>query len=58
MTPLPPLLEVFFVERLQRQKSASPNTIAAYRDAFCLLLRFAETRLGKDPSRLAVAERA
>ncbi len=56
MTPLAPLLEVFFVERLQRQKSASPNTIAAYRDAFCLLLRFAEARLGKDPSRLALVD--
>lgn len=56
MTPLAPLLEVFFVERLQRQKSASPNTIAAYRDAFCLLLRFAETRLGKAPSRLALVD--
>jgi site-specific recombinase XerD len=52
MTSLAPLLETYFVERLRRQKAASPNTVAAYRDAFCLLLRFAEARLGKDPSKL------
>jgi integrase/recombinase XerD len=56
MTALAPLLEAFFVERLRRQKSASPNTVAAYRDAFCLLLRFTEGRLGKDPSRLALVD--
>lgn len=56
MTPLAPLLEAFFTERLQRQKSASPNTVAAYRDTFCLLLRFAENRLGKEPSKLALTD--
>ena len=54
MTPLAPHLEAFFVERLRRQKSASPNTEAAYRDAFCLLLRFAGARLHKDPSKLVL----
>jgi site-specific recombinase XerD len=56
MTPLAPHLEAFFADRLRQQKAASPNTIAAYRDAFCLLLRFAEARLGKDPSRLALID--
>jgi site-specific recombinase XerD len=50
------LLQTFFVERLQRQRQASPHTIAAYRDAFRLLLGFAEKRLGKPPSRLLLAD--
>ena len=41
MTRLAPLLEAFFTERLMAQRDASPHTVAAYRDAFCLLLRFA-----------------
>jgi site-specific recombinase XerD len=56
MTPLTPLIEAFFTERLRRQRTASPNTVAAYRDSFCLLLRFAEAHLGKDPSRLALID--
>lgn len=56
MTPLAPLLEMFFLERLQRQRRASPHTTAAYRDAFRLLLRFAETRLGKPPSTLVLSD--
>ncbi len=52
MTSLAPLLETFFTERLQRQRQASPHTIAAYRDAFRLVLRFAEKRLGKPPCQL------
>jgi len=45
MTPLAPLLEAFFTDRLRRQAAASPNTVAAYRDAFRLLLHFAQERL-------------
>jgi site-specific recombinase XerD len=56
MTLLAPLLERFFSERLQRQRQASPHTIAAYRDAFRLLLCFAEKRLGKAPSDLLLAQ--
>lgn len=56
MTSLAPLLETFFTERLQRQRQASPHTIAAYRDAFRLLLRFAEKRLGKAPSDLLLTD--
>ena len=44
-------LVVGSVERLA-QRQASPHTIGSYRDAFCLLLRFAQQRLGKPPSRL------
>src|SRR3990172_1323001 len=56
MTTLAPLLEAFFLERLQKQKNVSLNTIASYRDAFRLLLRFAEKRLGKRPSDLLLAD--
>ena len=48
------LLQCFFTERLVRQQRASPHTIASYRDAFRLLLRFAHERLGKTPASLAL----
>ncbi len=32
MTPLAPLLEEFFTERLIAQRHVSPNTIGSYRD--------------------------
>ncbi len=50
------LLQAFFTERLQRQRRASENTIAAYRDAFRLLLGFAQQRVGKSPSSLLVTD--
>lgn len=56
MTLLAGLLEAFFTTRLQRQRAASPNTIAAYRDTFRLLLRFAHERLGKQPSDFLLAD--
>jgi integrase/recombinase XerD len=56
VTSLAPLLEAFFTERLQRQRQASAHTIAAYRDAFRLLLGFAEKQLGKRPSDLLLAD--
>ena len=56
MTALAPVLEAFFTERLQQQLRSSAHTIAAYRDAFRLLLRFAERRLGKAPSDLLLAD--
>ena len=56
MTPLAPLLEAFFSDRLLQQRRASPHTVAAYRDAFRLLLVFAEKHLGKAPSDLLLAD--
>ena len=50
----PSLLEAFFTSRLIRQRKASPNTIAGYRDTFRLLLGFAQERLKKAPSELAI----
>jgi len=56
MSALAPLLEAFFLVRLGKQRQTSPNTIAAYRDTFRLLLRFAEKKLGKKPSDLLLAD--
>jgi site-specific recombinase XerD len=56
MSALAPTLQAFFTERLIRQRQASPNTIAAYRDAFKLLLGFASQRAGMPPSQLDVAD--
>jgi site-specific recombinase XerD len=50
----PGLLEAFFTDRLMGQRQASPHTIAAYRDTFCLLLRFAQDHLKKVPSELTL----
>jgi site-specific recombinase XerD len=50
------LLQAFFTERLQRQRRASDDTVAAYRDAFRLLLGFAQQRLGTAPSALVISD--
>ena len=55
-TAFPALLEAFFTERLVQQKHASAHTLASYRDTFCLLLRYAEQRLHKAPSGLALED--
>lgn len=49
MSALAPLLQSFFLERLGRQRQASPQTISAYRDCFKLLLAFAARQRGKPP---------
>jgi integrase/recombinase XerD len=56
MSALAPTLEAFFTERLVRQRHASPNTVAAYRDGWRLLLGFAHERTGKEPCALDVAD--
>jgi hypothetical protein len=50
------LLQRFFVEHLGHQRAVSPRTIAAYRDTFRLLLSFAEGRIGKAPTALALVD--
>jgi integrase/recombinase XerD len=54
MTALAPALQAFFTNRLITQRSSSPQTIAAYRDAFRLLLRFAREQTGKQPFELEI----
>lgn len=56
MTPLPPLLQGFFTERLARQCDASPHTVAAYRDSLRLLLAFVHQQSGTAPSRLTLED--
>jgi integrase/recombinase XerD len=50
------LLQPFFTDRLLGQRNASPHTIASYRDAFRLLLAFAQQHLHKSPSLLALQD--
>lgn len=52
----PALLQAFFTDYLRRQRQVSPHTVDAYRNAFRLLLRFAEARLGRSPSHLVLAD--
>lgn len=56
MSTLAPTLEAFFTDRLARQRAASPNTVAAYRDTFRLLVGFAQHATGKAPCRLDLAD--
>lgn len=50
------LLQRFFAEHLVQHRSVSPRTVAAYRDTFRLLLLFAERRIGKAPTAVALAD--
>ena len=50
------LLQTFFTDRLLQQREASPHTVAVYRDSFRLLLRHAETTLGKSASDLILED--
>jgi len=52
----PQLVQDFFLRRLLAQRGASARTVEAYRDAFELLLGFAERRTGKPPSALCLAD--
>ena len=54
--PLPIYLQRFFSERLATQLHASPNTVASYRDAFRLLLKYTSDRIGRQPTKLQVGD--
>lgn len=56
MSALAPSVQAFFTQRLIQERNASPHTIAAYRDTIKLLLRFAASRCGRDPSMLDIAD--
>jgi integrase/recombinase XerD len=56
VSTLAPTLQAFFTDRLARQRQASGHTIAAYRDAFKLLLVFIEQQTGKLPSTVDIAD--
>jgi integrase/recombinase XerD len=50
------LLESFFMQRLVRQRQASPATIQTYKDALRLLVQFAAQRLDKPVDRLVIED--
>ena len=50
------LVQAYFAEYLTQQRALSPQTIAAYRDAFVLFLAFAQSRLGKSPTAITLAD--
>ena len=52
----PALVQAFFVEHLTQQRALSPQTVAAYRDAFMLFLGFAEARLGRSPAQIKLTD--
>jgi site-specific recombinase XerD len=52
MSLIAPTLQSFFVDRLAKQRHASPRTVITYRDTFRLLLCFLQQRTGKQPSEL------
>ena len=58
--PAPPsfaaLVQSFFAEHLTQQRALSPQTVAAYRDAFVLFLDFAQAKLHKTPTTLSLAD--
>jgi integrase/recombinase XerD len=56
MTALAPSLQAYFTDRLIGQRSASPNTIAAYKLTLRLLLVFASKTVAKAPSNLDIAD--
>lgn len=52
MTAFTSTLQLFFTDRLMRQRQVSEHTIAAYRDTLRMLLIFASKRLAMPPSQL------
>lgn len=56
MTLLAPTLQAFFTTRLTRQFGASPQTLAAYRDSWRLLLTFIAEAQQIPPQRLDLAQ--
>lgn len=56
MTALAPTLEAWFTQRLLAQRAMSPHTIAAYRDTWRLLLRYASEQISTEPSKLDIGQ--
>lgn len=50
------LVQEFFTDYLVNQRALSPRTVTAYRDAFTLLLSFAEQKLGKPPTAISLVD--
>lgn len=52
----PALVQRFFTEYLVAQRALSAQTVACYRDALSLFLKFASRRLGKPPTSMRLAD--
>jgi integrase/recombinase XerD len=50
------LLEMFFTDRLMRQREVSRHTIISYRETFRQLLAFAQQRCKKPPFKMSLAD--
>jgi integrase/recombinase XerD len=53
---LGPLLESYFRRRLTKQRNATAATVASYRDALRMLIRYAATRLQRQPATLGLED--
>jgi site-specific recombinase XerD len=51
-----PLVQSFFTDHLVRQRRASPQTVASYRDTFRLLIQHLSQTTGKKPSDLTLVD--
>src|SRR5260370_9501549 len=49
-----PLVQAFFTDHLVRQRRASPQTVASYRDTFRLLIQHLSQTTGRKPSDLTL----
>ena len=56
MTPLAPTMQSFFTVRLSAQRNASPNTVAAYRARFRLLVGSVQEAKGVSPAKLMLED--
>jgi integrase/recombinase XerD len=54
--PVGPLVQGFFADHLLQQKRVSPQTVAAYRDAFRRLLHFLHDTKGLEPAAVRLAD--
>ena len=55
MTPLAPSLQSYFTDHAHAQRDLSPNTIAAYRDAWRLLIKYVTTARGVAADKIDLA---
>src|SRR5947208_15140680 len=51
-----PLVQSFFTDHLVRQRRASPQTVASYRDTFRLLIQHLSQTTGRKPSDLTMED--
>jgi len=56
VSDLAPILQGFFRVKLIQQKDASPHTISSYRDAWRLLLHYAQQATGTPPEKMRLAQ--